>query len=38
MDQTLKEAMLHKAGLKKSAKIEAGVERWPELFKEYREE
>ena len=33
---TLREAMLHKGGIKRSEKIESGIEKWPELFKDYK--
>ena len=33
---TMREAMLHKAGLKKSRKIQRGVRKQPELYSEYK--
>ena len=32
----LRESMLHKGGVKKSEKIESGIDRFPELFKDYK--
>jgi len=33
---TLREAMLHKGGVKKSEKIEGGIKKYPKLFKGYK--
>ena len=33
---TLREAMLHKGGVKKSEKIEAGLKKYPETFEKYK--
>jgi len=33
---TLRESMLHKGGVKRSKKVEAGIKKYPGLYKEYK--